>query len=240
VARFPNRNVNFTMGPPPAGPVTRVLCVTILVVSLVGTLTQRKLGFGVANLNFNVAEVMAGEVWRLLTYPLVESSPINLMFSLLVLWLLGAQFESRWGERDFLRFFLLAALGAAVLAIPLSYVVNLVMPFTDVGAAEGPWTVISAMFVAIALANPESNILFGFLLPIPARTALYILLGIQLVIGIMTGAAALSTTLGGMAMGYLLVTGNWRPRRWVPRVRLPRRRKRTDIYIVPPRDRTLH
>jgi membrane associated rhomboid family serine protease len=241
VARFTqNRSAGFSSGPPTAGPVTRILCVLILAVTLIGTLTERKLGFGISDLNFDVQAVLAGQVWRVITYPFVESQAWNLIISLVILWMFGGSFESRWGERDFARFFVVAAAGAAVLAIPLTYLVNAIFPFTDMGAAEGPWTVINAMFVALALTNPDSNVLLGFILPIRARTLVYFILGMQIVIGIMTGAAALSTTIGGMVMGYLLVTGNWRPGRWLGAFRLPRKKRRTDIYVVPPRDRTLH
>ena len=69
----------------------------------------------------------------------------------------------------------------------------------------------------------------GFVLPIRVRTAVYIFLGLEIVRGVMEGAASLSLTLGGMAMGYLLTTGNWRPSRWWAHFKLWRlRRKRAD------------
>ncbi len=238
-----NRNVGFSSGPPTAGAVTRALCIAILAASLIGSLTQRLYGFGVQDLNFQVGSVLGLELWRLVTYPLVESSPWNLMISLLFLWLFGGWFESRWGERDFLRFFVVSSIGAALLAVPLNLLANFVLGgvFRDVGVAEGPGAALDAMLVAMALTNPDGNVLFGFVLPMRARTIIFVLLGIQLVLGIQTGSAAVSITLGGMAMGYLLVTGNWRPRRILGKLRASERRpSRRGLYVVPPRDRTLH
>ena len=147
-------------------------------------------------------------------------------------------FEAQWGSRQFMRFFFLSTIGAGLLAIPLSALVNLVMPFVDVTVAMGPDAAIDAMMVALALLFPNSTVLFGFLLPVKARTLIYILLGIQVVSGIQSGAASLSVTLGGMLMGYLLVTGNWRPMRWWKRLR-PKPKSR--LYVVlPKQDQTLH
>jgi membrane associated rhomboid family serine protease len=237
------RNFGFSSsGPPGLAPVTRILVILLVVASLVGTITQRKLGFGTQDLNFQVGRVLSGEVWRFVTYPFVETSPINLIISGVVLWLFGSWFESRWGQRDFLRFFAVATIGAALLAIPLSLLINMVLgsAMRDVGIAEGPGAALDAMLVAMALTNPDSNILFGFVLPMRARTVVFVLLGIQLIFGIQTGAAAFSITLGGMAMGYLLVTGRWRPARLWESVRKLGARRRRGLHVVPPRDHTLH
>lgn len=229
-------------GPTGLAPVTRVLLIALLVTSVVGTLLERKVGFGVSTLNFRVSEVLAGQVWRLATYPFVESNPINLIISLVILWMFGSWFEQRWGTRDFLRFFIVSTVGAAILAIPLSILINLMLggTFQDLGMAEGPGSALDAMLVAMALTNPDSNILFGFVLPMRARTVVFALLGMQLIFGIMTGRAAVSITLGGMAMGYVLVTGRWRPGRLWDSLRRLNPRRRRGLRVVPRRDHTLH
>lgn len=229
---------------PPGGTVTKVLCGLLLVFSLIGAFAQRSTwGFGVDDLNFQVNRVLSLEVWRLFTYPFVESSPFNLLMSLVILWLFGGWFESRWGGRDFLRFFILSSVGAAVLAIPLSFAVDWLLPFRDVGTSSGPGAALDAMLVALALTSPDSNVLFGFVLPVRTRTLVLLLLGFQVISGIMTGAATLSITLGGMGMGYVLVTGSWRPSQLLHKLRSLRHyrvRRRSGLYVVPPRDKTLH
>lgn len=224
-------------------PVTKWLALALLVTSLVGAVTQRTYGVGIADLQFRVDAVLALELWRLATYPFVESTPFGLLLSLVVLWLFGRWFERSWGGRDFLRFFVVSSVGAALLAIPFGFLVDRLLPFRDVGMAEGPGPVLDAMLVALAVYAPNSNVLFGFALPVRARTLVLLLLGFHLIAGIQTGASALGITLGGMVMGYLLATGNWRPQRWLTwlRARLFARRRR-GLYVVPPRDRdrTLH
>lgn len=229
----------FSSGVPHAGPVTRWLCGLLLAVSLVGSITQRKFGFGVSDLTFRVDAVVLGhELWRLVTYAFVKTTPLNLILSTVILWMFGRWYEGAWGSRDFLRFFFASILGAALLAIPLGYLVNLVMPFQDLGLAEGPDAAVDAMMMAMVLNNPDSNILFGFVLPVRARTLIYIFLAMDVVTGILTGASTLSITVGGMLMGYFLVTGHWRPSFWLNAVRLRRLRRRRDaLYVVPPKNK---
>ncbi|MEM6730521.1 MAG: hypothetical protein AAF658_03145, partial [Myxococcota bacterium] len=73
-----------------------------------------------------------------------------------------------------------------------------------------------------------------------AKNAVYIFIAIELVMALVNGTATLSLTLGGLAMGYLLITGNWRIQRLgsVFKKKPPRRR---GLYVVPPKeDQTLH
>ncbi len=232
----------FGLMPARSIPVTATISIAIVVTSMVGRLLDTRFGFGISTLHFTTTSIFELELWRLVTYPFVESTFLGLVLGVLVFWIFGGWFESRYGHRDFLRFFAYSSIGAALFAVPLSYLVNLLMPFYDPGIAEGPGPAIDAMLVALALSSPNSNVLFGFVLPMKARTIIYFILGLQVVMGVMNGAAALSVVLGGMLMGYLLVTGTWRPSRLFGKLKLWRMKKRRrGLYVVPPsKDKTLH
>lgn len=225
-------------GRPQPGPATKVLAATLLFVSAVSSLTQRKLGFGAQDLVFDSAAVLDLELWRPVTYAFVKAgNPIGLLLSAAVLYLFGCAYEQAWGTRDFVRFFFLSAIGAAVLAIPLSLGLNQILPFGDLARAEGPDAAIDAMLVAMAYNAPDANVLFGFVLPIRARSVVLLLLGIDVLAGMMNGAASLSVTLGGLLMGYLLVSGMWRPQYVLMRLKLyGLRRRRRGLYVVPPKN----
>jgi membrane associated rhomboid family serine protease len=113
------------------------------------------------------------------------------------------------------------------------------------GFAQGPDVVIDAMLVALAITAPNANVLLGFVIPIRAKTIVYIAIAIELISALLTGASTLSISLGGMAMGYLLTTGNWRPERlrnllahllWQQKLK----KRRKDFYVVPPDEKTFH
>lgn len=217
---------------------TKWLCGLLVGVSVCAKLAERSVGIGPNELVFQADAVLSGQLWRLLTHVFVEDSFMGLIFGALGLWIFGAWYENSWGTRDFLKFFAASSIGGALLAIPLSFVANQIMPFRDLGLAAGPDAALNAMMVALAMGAPESRVLFGFVLPVPAKTALYLFLGLAVLSGLMNGASTLSITLGGMAMGWLLVTGNWRPTRIFDRLRLRRLRKRREgLYVVPPRDK---
>lgn len=230
----------FSLDPRSAGPATKAFCLAILVVSVLGSFTQRTIGFGISSLLYDVSAILHLEVWRLLTYPFAIGSVFGLLIGVLVLFLFGQWFENSYGTRDFVRFFVASYVGAGLIAIPLHFLINALGIFRDVGMSGGPGPAIDAMLMALALNAPNSNVLFGFVLPVRARTIVYFIIGFEVIGGLMTGATTLGLTLGGLAMGYLLVTGNWRPSRWLKGAKGGRRRPRNGLYVVPPRDRTLH
>jgi membrane associated rhomboid family serine protease len=229
-------------GTPKAGPATRWLCGLLAGSSVLASLLERRSGFETERLIFRAAAVWQGEVWRLLTYAFIKDSALGLMLSGLVLYLFGRTCEGSWGARDFTRFFLLSTVGGAAFAMPLNYAINLALPFHDLGVAAGPDAAIDAMMVALALNAPDAKVMFGFFLPMPAKQIIYVLLGFDVLNALMTGMSSLSITLGGMLMGYFLVTGNWRPSHLLRTIRelRQRRQRRSGLYVVPPKRRTLN
>lgn len=217
-------------------PVTKALVGLLLLTSVAAAICQRRFGFAPELLAFNGNLILRGEIWRLVTYVFIESQgAFSLCFSALVVYLFGSQYEGLWGSRDFLRFFVLSTVGAAALAIPLSAVCNLVLPFDDFALSQGPSAVIDAMLMATALRAPQTRVLFGFILPMRIDTMIYALLGINLIGGMMSGTANFSVTLGGMAMGWILVRGVWRPSVWLAFLRRTKRRNPGHLPVVRPK-----
>jgi len=242
---MPYERRNILSSLPPTGPVTKRICIAILVASILGAITGRRIGLGPSFFDYRLQNILDLELWRLVTYPFIETTPFGLMLGTLVFWLFGRWFESAYGSKEFLHFFFLSAIGAGIIAIPLSYILNLLMLFEDMGFAQGPNVVVDAMLVALAITAPNANVMLGFVIPIRAKTIVYIAIAIELISALLTGASTLSISLGGMAMGYLLTTGNWRPERlrnllahllWQQKLK----KRRKDFYVVPPDEETFH
>jgi membrane associated rhomboid family serine protease len=237
------RSATIMGGRPPAGPVTKWLIGATLGITLLLRLTEARTGIGIGDFVFIADNVLAGQVWRLVTYVFVEPSAMNLIVSLLFLYLFGGSFERQWGSRSYLRFVGLSSIGAVLIAIPLTLLVNFALPFNDAGVATGPGPALTALLVSLAVVSPDTNIMLGFVLPIRVRTLVLLMLAYQVLVGLMQEVSTISTTLGAMAMGYVLTTGTWRPERLLANLKLWRlRRKRRGLYVVPPRnrDQTLH
>ncbi|OGQ89567.1 MAG: hypothetical protein A2289_24405 [Deltaproteobacteria bacterium RIFOXYA12_FULL_58_15] len=206
----------------------------LIVVSVVGAILQRKWGISSSVLTFQRDGILNLQLWRTVTYAVVETDLLEMVQSLVFLWAFGGWFETTFGHERFVRFFLAATLGGAVLALPLSYLVDLLLPFADTGS-QGPAPALNALVVAYAIANPKSNVLAGLVLPVRARTVIFFLLGFEILRGFLDGLAALSITLGGMTMGYLVFTGHWNPVFWRDRLREQRlNKRRKSLRVVPP------
>lgn len=226
------------------GPATKTIIVATLVLSIVFQLTEARFG-GLSLVVYSVPEILGLQLWRIVTYPFFFLGGLNLIFGVLYFFFMARWFESTYGTRDFVRFFAWASLGAGIIALPLHLLIDMTGILRDVtvGQALGPAS--DAMMMALALNNPNSNILMGFVLPMRVRTAIIGFLALRLIVGVLDngGAVGLSLSLAGLAMGYLLVTGKWRPNRLFKSSfgRRNRPRMRSGLYIVPPKhDDTLH
>jgi membrane associated rhomboid family serine protease len=225
------------------GPATKAIMLATAVLTIVFQLTEARF-HGLSVVVYSVPEILHFQLWRIVTYPFFYVGGRHLVFGLIYFFFMARWFEATYGTRDFVRFFAWSSLGAGILALPLHLLIQASGVIQDVTLGEALGPASDAMMMALALNNPNSNILMGFVLPVRVRTAIIAFLSFRLVIGILDdGAAALSMSLAGLAMGYLLVTGKWRPNRWFGRgfSRRNRPRIRSGLYIVPPKhDDTLH
>lgn len=186
-----------------SAPVTRALCALLFVVSLFCAARQNLLHG--EDLAFIPAGLMQGQLYRLITYIFVEQQPLSLLFSTLVLWMVGSLFEQQMTSKRFARFVLITTIGSALLMIPISFVLNLLLSFLfqDICVGYGPNCIINAMFVMLALQAPRMQVLLGFVLPVPMAQLLWILPTMDAISGIFQHSSTLSMTLAGMAMGLI-------------------------------------
>jgi membrane associated rhomboid family serine protease len=125
--------------------------------------------------------VLHGQVWRLVTAPLLTnpSSLSHLLFSLVGLYFLSTDLEARWGSARFLRFLVLATLGGTAVAIGFD---RLLPHEPGFGVFHprfmfGPGTAIAATAVAWARENAHREVRLFFFLPVSGRALLWITIG---------------------------------------------------------------
>jgi membrane associated rhomboid family serine protease len=181
-------------------------------------------------------EVLHGKVWKLITYVFVSGlSPLQFVFDLLVLYWFGGWFERSYGPRRYLRFFLLSAIGAAILPV-------LIGLFSESVAGQmymGSWPIIEALTVAMGLLQPGATINFYMILPVTARQLMYLSWGLIGLFIIFDGSPVpFLTAIGGIGMGFALTAGAQGPRRlWLrlQSARLERqlRRRAQHLRVVP-------
>ena len=162
---------------------------------------------------FISSDVRSGEVWRLLTYPLVNPPDIWVVISIAIFWYFGSQVEAQLGRVRYLWLLFLVTLlpGLVATLIDLPY------------AYYGIRSIELAIFVVFACENPKMPFFFG----IQAWIIAAVVVGIEIL-------QLVGDRQSELLLVYLvaLVTAVWTARsfgmlndfQWLPKIPLPHRR----------------
>ena len=203
------------------------LLVATVAVSLVGALGDQ-LGFPLRGLLvLQPAAVWRGEVWRLVTWVLLETDPLNLLFGALVLFWFGRDLAETWGERRFLA----AYLGVPGVAAAATTLLSLAWPALRGGVWTGLWPAADGLVVAWALLFPFRQILLFFALPVSGKSLLLFTVGATVFFAIFDGVAAFVPHLLAEGAMWLYASGLG-PGRWLRKIRWPRRRGRGRFEVI--------
>lgn len=164
--------------------------------------------------------LLGGYVWQFFTYIFFHGNLTHLLFNLLAFWMFGSELARQWSSRYFLFFFGVCGVGAAFFHVLTTYLffAHTGMPHIPTVGASGA---IYGILMAYALLFGERLILFFFIIPMKARTAVLVIGGIELFYSVtqtQDGVAHLAH-LGGMLVGYIFLKHNnwwnqWRMRRY--------------------------
>lgn len=166
----------------------------------------------------NTDAVLRGEVWRLLTAPLMHepTSVGHILSSMLGLYFLSPSLEQRWGIRRFGWFLFLSAVSAytlqmlAELALPASVAVRLVGEYW-----YGGIPVIEAIAIAWALNHRGQHVRLFFVLPVSSQGLMLFVIGMSVMYLIIAAQtpSGLIAPFGGMLAGWLFGGGTPSPLR---------------------------
>ncbi len=148
-------------------------------------------------------------VWQPATYLFLHGSFMHLLFNIFALWMFGVPIESEWGAREFLKYYFICGIGAALCSVAL----NPHSHFPVIGASGAVY----GLLVAFAMLYPDAVIYLYFFFPIKA-SHMAILFGlIEFFAGTTqaTPGVARFAHLGGMVVGYLYLRW-W----WIVKIRL--------------------
>jgi membrane associated rhomboid family serine protease len=173
------------------------------------------------------AAVWHGEVWRLVTWVIVETEPLNLLFGGLVLYWFGRDLVDAWGERRFLATYFGVAAAAGALACLLA----LAWPEFAAGRFTGFWAALDALIVSWALLHPFRQILLFFAVPVSGQALLWITVGGTVLFALFGGVVLFVPHLLAEGVAWVWVSGRG-PGRWLRRVKLPRLRKRGRFEVI--------
>jgi membrane associated rhomboid family serine protease len=171
----------------------------------------------------DVDAVLHGEVWRLLTYAFLHdtSNIWHILFNMLFLWWFGTDLEDLYGPREFLTFYLTAAVLGG-----LSYVAAVQLRLHAGAVALGASGGVTAVLVLCACHFPRRVIYLFLFLPVPiwAFVVFSVVQDAFGVLGHSENGIASSAHLGGAAFGFLYYKLQWRLSGFLPRFQTWKRR----------------
>jgi membrane associated rhomboid family serine protease len=148
--------------------------------------------------------------WGPFTYMFLHGDFMHLAVNMLVLFFFGPPLEARWGEREFLRFFVICGLGG----VALSY---LFMPAWVVGASAAVYGVM----LAFAMNWPNVPIYVWGIFPVQAKYLVGFLFVVSLLSAVQGASDGVAhfAHLGGLAAGFFYLKSDWRPRMHLDRLK---------------------
>lgn len=169
----------------------------------------------------STARILHGEVWRLVTAPLLHyaeggAGVSHLITALLGLYFFAPRLEEIWGARRFLRFVGLSA----VIAYAVQMLVELLLPAAVSGRLVGEYwfgltPALGAIAIAWALTFKNQVVHLFFVIPVSSRMLIVWVVGLACLY-LVTGAQShegLIAPFGGMLCGWLLGGGTPSPLR---------------------------
>jgi membrane associated rhomboid family serine protease len=176
-----------------------------------------------------------GRVWQLLTAAFLHDSanPFHIIWNMLFLWMAGREVESMYGSREFVAFYLTAA----VFSTLCWAVLDALGVGRSGGVMLGASGAVTAVVMLYTLYNPRREVLFFFVLPIEMWLLMVIFLGcdfvalLQQLHGAPAAGVAFASHLGGAAYGYLYKSFDLR---WSHLVSFRLGRRRPKLRVVKP------
>ncbi len=189
-------------------PVVKKLLIANVVMFFVTTVSWSMAGFDLAGLLAFRADRVVLQFWGAFTYMFVHGSIGHLLINMLVLFFFGAPLESRWGGKEFFRFYLISGLGG----VALSFIFAPGAPIIGASAA------CYGLMLAFAMNWPKAPIYIYAIFPVQARFLVGFLFLMDLFSGIAGRSAgdgvAYFAHLGGFLAAFLYLKADWRPARF--------------------------
>ena len=235
---------------PPFGfgltPVVKRLLIALPVIWLVTSVLVnfagvREVALGLKHLMLRPSDVIPGqpvpEVWQLFTYSWLHDlgGLMHILFNGLALFFFGPELERRWGGRAFFKFWMLTGLFAGVFSVLVGKLVPAWFDQPILGASGA----IFGLLAAWSMLFPNREVLLLFFFPLKVKYLVWLSVGIDLVIFMANdpraNGIAFQTHIGGALTGWFLITGNWHPRVFWPKLRArfgPKPKKTSGFKVI--------
>ncbi len=146
------------------------------------------------------SEIWRGQVWRLVTWPLIEVGPMAIVTTCLVIYKFGGELSTLWGDRRLLRFMVQIVVVASVVTLLLATVTGQYV------FRLGGWAIDDALVIAWARQYPTRGIQLYGLVTLSGRQLIGITIGITVLYAVYVGPVAVAPELVACAAAYFYPT----------------------------------
>jgi membrane associated rhomboid family serine protease len=179
--------------------VTTVLIAVTLAMSLIVAIDARAGGELYQRLALLPEAIWRGQIWRLVTWPFIQGSPLSLILTCVTIHVFGSDLLHAWGQRRFVRYLagvvLIAGIGTCLLA--------LVLPAARDLPQLGGMVVADALVIAWARQFPDQPVRAYFVLVVRGRELVSVVVAVTVVFAVFYGSAWMLPELLGVAAALL-------------------------------------
>lgn len=143
------------------------------------------------------------QIWQPVSYMFMHGGLAHILFNMFALWLFGTEIENYWGTKEFIAYYFICGIGAAL----INLMTTVGSPYPTVGASGA----VFGILLAFGMMFPNRYIFLYFLFPIKAK---YFVAGyavIELMMGINNAGMGSGSNiahfahLGGMLFGFAYI-----------------------------------
>ncbi|MGE3608548.1 MAG: rhomboid family intramembrane serine protease [Bacteriovoracaceae bacterium] len=219
---------------PPLTKVNKVLLIATGATFIASSILQAIGAFSLVRyLGLSGSGLLHGLIYQFLTYPLVETQFMSFLFNSLIVWFIGSELESQWGQKIYLRFLLINIIAVGLI---FSLVSILILNGTTVYLTplHGLSGINFALLMAYAILYPDRHLSLMMIFPMRARTFCWILAGIEAYFAIFSSAYTSWAHIFAMGVSYLVIHFQSKPliKRLLNSTWQPKKSGKKHLYVV--------
>ena len=135
----------------------------------------------VGYLGLSIGGMSKGLVYQILTFPFMEANFLSVLFNSMLVWFIGGDLESRWGDKFYAKFLVISSVFSGIVYLLISLFTKGALAYVPLMGLGG---VVFALLMAYGIIFSERQLTFMLLFPMKAKYFCMVLAGIELYMGI--------------------------------------------------------
>ena len=195
---------NYQFQAPPISKTNKIILIAAGVCFLLASILRALGAFSLVGiLGLSGTGLLSGLIYQLVTYPFVETQLMSFLFNGLLVWFIGSELETLWGQKVYLRFLALVVIGVGL----IYSLVTLLLLGSQYAAMplHGLTGINFALLVAYALLYPDRQLSLMMIFPMRARTFCLILAGIEAYMAVFSNLSTSWAHLLAMGISFIII-----------------------------------